>query len=168
MRIWPSVCVCQAVRAPGSNVTRKPDARAGAIAWNRGSTRTEPVKFSAGARRDGCEPLRIILIAPSSLGFWLCAPDTNIKSETPIAVKIRIAALLDLPLPVAGSIAHLRNRRASPIRSPTASRQAALSRDPEPRWPSHPDGNRRSNPCSDRNASKPASPRHSDRRSWRS
>lgn len=62
----------------------------------------------------------------------------------------------------------LRNRRASPIRWPTASHPDALSRGPESRRPSHRDGNRRSNPCSDRNAAKPASRHHSDRRSWRS
>src|SRR5439155_13491858 len=28
--VWPSGCVCQAVRAPGSNVTAAPDTRAGA------------------------------------------------------------------------------------------------------------------------------------------
>ena len=53
-----------AVRAPGSNVTREPDARAGAFAWNRRSTRTEPVKFSGDPCREGCEPLRVIRIAP--------------------------------------------------------------------------------------------------------
>jgi hypothetical protein len=44
------------------NVTLAPDARDGAFAWNRGSTRTEPVKYSAGPFREGCEPLRVILI----------------------------------------------------------------------------------------------------------
>ena len=62
----------------------------------------------------------------------------------------------------------LRNRIASPIRWPIASRPTALSRDPEPHRPSHRDGNRRSNPCSDRNAAKATSQHHSDRRSWRS
>src|SRR2546421_11281032 len=62
IRTWPSGCVCHAVLAPGSNVTREPDARAGAFAWNRGSTRTEPVKFSAGPCREGCEPRRVIVI----------------------------------------------------------------------------------------------------------
>src|SRR5437867_10691921 len=63
MTVWPRGWVCQALRAPGSNVTRPPDAREGAFAGNRGSTRTEPVKFSAGPWRYGCEPLRVILIA---------------------------------------------------------------------------------------------------------
>jgi len=62
----------------------------------------------------------------------------------------------------------LRNRIASLIRWPTASRPTALSRGPESRRPSHRDGIRRSSPCPDRIAAKPASPHHSDRRSWRS
>src|SRR5882724_5858623 len=61
--VWPSGWVCQAVRAPGSNVTRPPDARDGGLALNRGSTRTVPVKFSGGPCREDCEPLRVILMA---------------------------------------------------------------------------------------------------------
>jgi hypothetical protein len=44
IRVWPSGCVCQAVRAPGSKVTLAPLTRAGSGAWNSGSTRTAPVK----------------------------------------------------------------------------------------------------------------------------
>ena len=36
MSVWPSGCVCHAVRAPGSKVTALPAARAGALAPNRG------------------------------------------------------------------------------------------------------------------------------------
>ena len=32
IKVWPSGCVCQAVRAPGSKVTLAPTARAGAPA----------------------------------------------------------------------------------------------------------------------------------------
>src|SRR5712692_4227965 len=60
IRVWPSGCVCHAVRAPGSNVTLAPTARAGALAWNRGSMRTVPVKYSADPWLDGCEPLRLM------------------------------------------------------------------------------------------------------------
>src|SRR5687767_9367594 len=60
IRVWPSGCVCQAVRAPGSNVTLAPAARAGAGASNSGSMRTVPVNHSAGPLADGCEPLRLI------------------------------------------------------------------------------------------------------------
>src|SRR5439155_3300825 len=60
--VWPSGCVCQAVRAPGSNVTLAPATRAGAGAWNRGSMRTVPVNQSAGPLLDGCEPIRLISI----------------------------------------------------------------------------------------------------------
>src|SRR4051794_9227628 len=59
IRVWPSGCVCHAVRAPGSNVTLAPAARAGALALNRGSMRTAPVNHSAGPLLDGCVPTRL-------------------------------------------------------------------------------------------------------------
>src|SRR5580765_3150148 len=62
IRVWPSGCVCHAVRAPGSNVTLAPAARAGAFAWNNGSIRTVPVNQSAGPLADGCEPILLISI----------------------------------------------------------------------------------------------------------
>src|SRR5687767_5235893 len=62
--VWPSGWVCHAVRAPGSNVTLTPAARAGTGASNSGSMRTVPVNHSAGPFADGCEPLRLISIAP--------------------------------------------------------------------------------------------------------
>src|SRR6478736_8022121 len=60
--VWPSGCVCQAVRAPGSKVTLAPATRAGAFAWNKGSMRTVPVNQSAGPLLEGCEPLLLISI----------------------------------------------------------------------------------------------------------
>src|SRR5205807_10441470 len=65
--VWPSGWVWHAVRAPGSNVTLAPAARAGAVAWNRGSMRTVPVKYSAGPLPDGCEPFLLISIWDSRL-----------------------------------------------------------------------------------------------------
>src|ERR1035437_9636283 len=62
IKVWPNGCVCHAVRAPGSNVTLALTARAGLGAWNNGSTRTVPVKYSAGPLLEGCEPLRLISI----------------------------------------------------------------------------------------------------------
>src|ERR1700731_2280902 len=62
IRVWPSGCVCHAVRAPGSKVTLAPTARAGAGALNSGSTRTVAVKYSAGPLPEGCEPHRLISI----------------------------------------------------------------------------------------------------------
>jgi hypothetical protein len=61
--VCPSGCVCQAVRAPGSNVTLAPTTRAGSGAANRGSIRTEPVNQSAGPLPEGWDPLRLISIA---------------------------------------------------------------------------------------------------------
>src|SRR4051812_40593824 len=58
IRVWPQGCVCQALRAPGSKVTLAPPKVAGPGDWNSGSTRTMPVKYSAGPFIDGCEPLR--------------------------------------------------------------------------------------------------------------
>jgi hypothetical protein len=60
IKVWPSGCVCHAVRAPDSNVTLAPAARAGAGGSNSGSIRTVPVNQSAGPLADGREPLRVI------------------------------------------------------------------------------------------------------------
>src|SRR5450432_3939017 len=60
INVWPSGCVCHAVRAPGSNVTLAPTTRAGSGAVKSGSMRTLPVKYSAGPLPDGCEPIRLI------------------------------------------------------------------------------------------------------------
>ena len=67
MRVWPSGCVCHAVRAAGSNVTMAPPVRAGVSPLNGVSIRTEPVKYSAGPFVDGCEPLRLMSIAGSPM-----------------------------------------------------------------------------------------------------
>src|SRR5438552_18809163 len=63
----PSGCVCQAVRAPGSNVTLAPRTRAGSGASNSGSMRTVPVNQSVGPFADACEPFRFISISFSQL-----------------------------------------------------------------------------------------------------
>src|ERR1039457_3265591 len=68
IRVWPSGWVCHAVRAPGSNVTLAPTARAGALAWNRGSIRTAPVNQSAGPLLEGCDPLLLMSIALTPFG----------------------------------------------------------------------------------------------------
>src|SRR5438105_11299332 len=60
MSVCPSGWVCHALRALGSNVTYAPDARVDSFAWNSGSMRTEPVKYSAGAFCEGCIPARAI------------------------------------------------------------------------------------------------------------
>src|SRR5947209_14960595 len=70
INVCPSGCVCQAVRAPGSNVTLTQATRAGSGAWNRGSIRTVPVNQSAGPLFDGCEPLLLISIMIPTLCFW--------------------------------------------------------------------------------------------------
>src|SRR5262245_1258166 len=57
IRAWPSGCVCQAVRAPGSKVTLAPETRPGSGASNSGSIRTMPVNQSAGRSPEACEPL---------------------------------------------------------------------------------------------------------------
>ena len=63
--VWPSGCVCQAVRAPGSKVTLAPATRAGAAVWKSGSIRTVPVNQSAGPLPEGCEPIRLMSMAVS-------------------------------------------------------------------------------------------------------
>src|SRR2546426_5437211 len=66
IRVWPSGCVCQAVRAPGSNVTAALATRAGSGAWKTGSMRTVPVNHSAGPLPEGCEPLLLMSTWPVS------------------------------------------------------------------------------------------------------
>src|SRR6476659_7393273 len=56
INVWPNGCVCQAVRAPGSNVTLAPRTRAGSGVSNSGSMRTVPVNQSAGPLVELCEP----------------------------------------------------------------------------------------------------------------
>src|SRR5204862_2636188 len=60
INVWPSGCVCQAVRAPGSKVTLAPRTRAGSGASNNGSIRTLPVNQSAGPLFEGCDPFLLI------------------------------------------------------------------------------------------------------------
>src|SRR5271166_1435843 len=62
MSVWPSGCVCHAVRAPGSKVTLAPRARAGTGASNSGLTRTKPVNHSAGPLLESCEPSLLMSI----------------------------------------------------------------------------------------------------------
>src|SRR5947199_7264609 len=57
IRCWPNGWVCQAVRAPGSNVTLAAAAWAGSLVGNNGSMRTWPVKYSGWPLPEGCEPL---------------------------------------------------------------------------------------------------------------
>src|SRR3989440_2829320 len=80
IRVWPSGWLCQAVRAPGSNVTLAPTARAGSGASNRGSIRTVPVKYSAGPLPEGCEPHGLI-----SMVFLLCrSPCCTVLDQPPL------------------------------------------------------------------------------------
>src|SRR5438552_2787664 len=60
INVCPSGCVCQAVRAPGSNVTLAPRTRAGSGASNSGSMRTVPVNQSAGPLFEGCDLFLLI------------------------------------------------------------------------------------------------------------
>src|SRR2546421_1419717 len=69
INVWPSGCVCHAVRAPGSKVTLAPATRAGSGASNNGSIRTLPVNQSAGPSLDNCEPTLLISIP----NFYLAA-----------------------------------------------------------------------------------------------
>src|SRR6516164_2162194 len=73
IRVWPSGCVCHAVRAPGSNVTLAPDTIAGSGAWKSGSIRTVPLNHSEGPFAEGCEPTFVIsmLILPCHRSFSL-------------------------------------------------------------------------------------------------
>ncbi len=59
-RVWPSGCVCQLVRAPGSKVTQTARTRAGSGASLIGTCQTRPVNQSGLALRIGVsEALRM-------------------------------------------------------------------------------------------------------------
>src|SRR5213595_3976761 len=80
IRVWPSGWVCQAVRAPGSNVTLAPDTRAGSGAWNSGSMRTVPENHSAGPTPEACEPH--LLMSICVLYFrWLLTSQSNSRID---------------------------------------------------------------------------------------
>src|SRR5437773_9171822 len=76
MRVCPSGCVCQLLRAQGSNVTYAPLVRAGCGALKSGSIRTVPVKYSAGPRAEGSDPLRLSsILIPHDDHFAVAASD---------------------------------------------------------------------------------------------
>src|SRR6059058_5937268 len=81
INVCPNGCVCQAVRAPGSNVTLAPRTRAGSGASNRGSIRTVPVNQLAGPLFEGCEPTLLI----SMFSVCLFLPTINYLSRRSLA-----------------------------------------------------------------------------------
>src|SRR6266436_7202727 len=86
INVWPSGCVCQAVRAPGSNVTLAPRTRAGSGGSNSGSMRTVPVNQSAGPLVELCEPDLFISIfdLQSSIFYQLVASHSALQPEMPL------------------------------------------------------------------------------------
>src|SRR5665213_2785364 len=72
--VCPRGCVCQAVRAPGSNVTLAPTTRAGLGAVKRGSILTVPVNQSVGPLPEGCEPPLLISITPPPINVLVDHP----------------------------------------------------------------------------------------------
>src|SRR4029450_12701420 len=113
IRVWPSGWVCHAVRAPGSKVTWAPATRAGSGACSSGSTRTLPVKYSAGPLPEGCEPLRLISIVP----FLALAGPTGVlpaaNSPRPVAASRRLR--VNTVLPLGGTCGELRDARPRAI-----------------------------------------------------
>jgi hypothetical protein len=90
-----------AVRAPGSKVTLAPRVRAGSGAWNRGSMRTVPVKYSSGPFPEGCEPLRLMSIFSSFLcliGVVVCLVTANDAYDTSMTVTRKLQRSPCLPL----------------------------------------------------------------------
>src|ERR671937_678667 len=77
INVWPNGCVCQAVRAPGSNVTLAPRTRAGSGASNSGSIRTLPVNQSEDPLLELCEPALLILISI----FWNVVSDFALSTS---------------------------------------------------------------------------------------
>ena len=66
IKVWPSGCVCQAVREPGSKVTLAQETREGSGVSYNGSIRTVPVNQSVGPLVEGWEPIRLMSIASTS------------------------------------------------------------------------------------------------------
>src|SRR5438067_9306936 len=66
INVWPNGWVCQAVRAPGSNVTLAPRTRAGDGASISESILTFPVNQSSGPFVDCCVPALLMSIVRSS------------------------------------------------------------------------------------------------------
>src|SRR6266852_624144 len=96
--VWPSGWVCHAVRAPGSNVTLAPTARAGAFAWNKGSMRTVPVNQSAGPLADGCEPFLLISILNFLLSFKLETNLLHMGAAVACGLAPSVARLLEIAI----------------------------------------------------------------------
>src|SRR5436853_3505577 len=93
IRVWPRGCVCQAVRAPGSNVTLAPETSAGSGAWKSGSTRTVPVNHSDGPLAEGCEPTLLISISSFPLQLIYIVPRLLIEL-VPLILNVRFVHLL--------------------------------------------------------------------------
>src|SRR5580693_2324540 len=95
MSVWPNGWVCHAVRAPGSNVTLAPSARAGAFAWNRGSMRTVPVKYSAGPLVEVREQfLLMFIICVPFLDLYLFGRPVHCLTDLSFARAFRGSELL--------------------------------------------------------------------------
>src|SRR6266496_6758547 len=96
IRVWPSGWLCQAVRAPGSNVTLEPTTRAESGAWNSGSMRTWPVKYSADPLPEGCEPLLVISMCciPPVYFFLLsiCLVSSSLTAGSSLEEKSSLSA----------------------------------------------------------------------------
>src|SRR6516164_1691857 len=85
MSVWPSGCVCHAVRAPGSNVTLAPATSAASGARNSGLMRTVPVNQSDGPFSDGCEPTLLISIVGTPVGYAKVARNSTRVSQSATA-----------------------------------------------------------------------------------
>src|SRR6266404_9877013 len=92
INVWPRGCVCQAVRAPGSNVTIAPRTRAGSGASNSGSIRTLPVNQSAGPSVETCEPLLLI--------FMYEPLQDGLRGPSCRAVALRVGGCLTVAIPL--------------------------------------------------------------------
>src|SRR5207244_5139321 len=104
IKVWPSGCVCHAVRAPGSNVTLAAATRAGSGAWNRGSIRTVPVNQSAGPLVELCEPDLFISIFRTSLFRVQRQPQRHFAVNLsafryPLSAILRVDPLLLISIP---------------------------------------------------------------------
>jgi len=86
--------VCQAVRAPGSKVTLAHETRAGAAAVFSGSSRTTPVKYSAGPFWDGWVPARFSSIVFSEIDAYTLSHLAAVLPFSRLLARLRILSAM--------------------------------------------------------------------------
>src|ERR1043165_543384 len=122
--VCPSGCVCHAVRAPGSKLTRPGRMRAGAGASMIGSCHTTPVNDSFGCRRVGTDPLGRISILSSALllGGCIAAAYRPRKRVSPLLERPKKPLGLSGTAQIGGIVTAVTSRARAPRYHPCSLR----------------------------------------------